>query len=197
MDLVRDNMIQKVLGFIAIGITIYAFFPYVREIHRGKVRPHLFSWVIWGSTTLVVGIAQFLEKGGAGSWSIMLSGALTFYVVYLAYIHKSDTSITVSDKIVFVISMSAIPVWIITSNPLWAVVILTSVDVAGYYPTYRKTYHDPYSEKLILYFIMTTRNIMSSFAMETYSMTTLLFPIATCVANMTLVFMAIYLRRIR
>jgi len=186
--------LHQLYGLLALAITLCAFYPYIRDIHNGKTRPHIFSWVIWGSTTAVVGVAQFMEKGGAGSWSTIVSGCITFYIVYLAFLYKGDTAITWSDNVVFVISMSAIPVWIMTSNPLWAVVILTSVDVAGYYPTIRKTFHNPYSERLILYTIMTSRNLFSAIAMESYSLSTLLFPVATGLANVVLIGVTLLLR---
>jgi hypothetical protein len=187
-------MIHKILGLIAIILTVWALYPYIRSIHQGKTKPHAFSWIIWGSTTMVVGIAQFTEKGGAGSWSIILSGTITFYIAYLAYIHKSDTSITRSDTLFFVSAMSAIPFWIITSNPLWSVLILTSVDIIGYAPTFRKSYENPYQESLPLFSIMTFRNFIAALALEHYSLTTLVFPVATGLANVVLIGM-IFIRR--
>ena len=180
-------MIHKLLGIIAIGLSIWALYPYIQAIHQGKMKPHVFSWIIWGSTTAIVGFAQLIEKGGAGSWSIILSGLITFYIAYLAFINKSDTSITTSDKLLFILAMSAIPFWIITSNPLSAVLLLTSIDVIGYIPTFRKSYLNPHEESLPLFSIMTGRNFISSLALEHYSLTTLLFPIATGSVNILLI----------
>jgi hypothetical protein len=187
-------LLHKLLGLIAIGLTIWAMYPYIRDIHRGLIKPHVFSWVIWGSTTAIVGIAQFVEKGGAGSWSIIFSGAVTFYIAYLAYKHKSDSSITKSDYLFLAIAMGALFSWWFTSSPLWAVIILTSVDLIGYAPTFRKSYTNPYEESLPLFSIMTGRNLISAVALEHYSMTTLLFPVATGVANIVLILM-IFSRR--
>ncbi len=58
---------KELLGAAAIALTLYAFLPYIRSILQGRTRPHVFSWVIWGSTTFVVFLAQLADKGGAGA----------------------------------------------------------------------------------------------------------------------------------
>ena len=70
----------------------------------------------------------------------------------------------------------ALPLWYLTHDPFWAVVILTLVDTLGFVPTFRKAYHKPYEEQLLLYVLMTIRNLVSIPALEHYSWTTVLFP---------------------
>jgi hypothetical protein len=50
---------------------------YIHSIQQGTTKPHVFSWVIWGSTTFVVFLAQLADKGGAGAWPIGVSGIIT------------------------------------------------------------------------------------------------------------------------
>lgn len=33
---------------VAIALTFTAFIPYMHDIVRGHIKPHVFSWVIWG-----------------------------------------------------------------------------------------------------------------------------------------------------
>jgi len=53
-----------------------------------------------------------------------ISGVITLYVAVLAYIKKSDNMITATDWLFFVLAMSSLPLWYLTANPFWAVVIL-------------------------------------------------------------------------
>ena len=76
---------KELLSAIAIVLTFLAFLPYIRSIFQGKTKPHVFSWVIWGSTTFIVFLAQLADKGGAGAWPIGVSGIITIYVALLAY----------------------------------------------------------------------------------------------------------------
>lgn len=175
-------MYKQIFSAIAILITFVAFIPYIRSILKGKTRPHAFSWIIWASVTFIVFLAQIADKGGLGAWPIGISGIITLYVAMLAYSKKSDLTITKTDWLFFISALTAIPFWYFTSNPLWAVMILTTIDLLGFAPTFRKSYQYPYSEQLTFYAIIASRNILSIFALENYSLTTLLFPAATAFA---------------
>lgn len=190
-------MVKEFLSVVAIALTFIAFLPYIRSILSGKTKPHVFSWVIWGSTTFVVFLAQLADKGGAGAWPIGVSGIITIYVAFLAYIKKSDSTITRADWLFFISAMTALPFWYFTSNPLWAVVILTTVDVAGFGPTFRKAYGRPFEEHLMFFVLVATRNLISIMALEHYSLTTILFPAVTALVCLLFILMVAYRRQMR
>ncbi|NBV83767.1 hypothetical protein EBR57_06580 [bacterium] len=167
-----------VLSAIATCLSIVGFVPYIRTILTGQTRPHVFSWVIWAITTLLVGCGQWAAKGGVGAWPTAVSGLLTVGVAIMAYTRKGDRSILPIDWVFFVIALLAIPIWAVTADPFWSVLILTAVDILGFLPTIRKVYSDPYCENLTTYWILFFRNIVAAAALESYSATTLMFPIA-------------------
>ncbi|MEE9345320.1 MAG: hypothetical protein V3U88_06905 [Methylococcales bacterium] len=187
---------KEILSAVAIGLTLIAFFPYIRSIIQGKIKPHVFSWVIWGTTTFVVFLAQIEDNGGVGAWPIGVSGIITIFIAFLATIKRSDITITRTDWVFFISAMSALPFWYFTSDPLWAVVTLTTVDVFGFGPTVRKAYVSPYSESLLFFALFTTRNLIVIMALEHYSVTTVLFPAVIAVACMMLIAMVAYRRHV-
>jgi hypothetical protein len=187
---------KELLSAVAIVITFVAYLPYIRLILKGTVRPHVFSWVIWGTTTFVVFLAQLEDDGGAGAWPIGVSGVITIVIALLAYIKRADVRITKTDWLFFGSAMTSLPLWYFTSDPLWAVVILTTVDLFGFGPTLRKVYAQPHSESLLFYFLFALRNAIAIAALENYSTTTLLFPVLTAIACLLLVVMAGYRRRL-
>jgi len=189
-------MYKELLSAAAIALTFVAFLPYIRSIKQGVTKPHVFSWVIWGSTTFIVFLAQLADKGGAGAWPIGVSGIITLYVAFLAYIKKSDTVIAGTDWLFFILSMTSLPLWYFTSDPLWAVVILTTVDVMGFGPTFRKAYYYPFEEQLRFFVIMAARNLISILALEHYSQTTVLFPAVIASACLVFILMVMYRRRV-
>jgi len=186
---------KEILGGIAVGLTILAFFPYIRSVLRGTTKPHVFSWIIWGSTTLVVFAAQLADGGGAGAWPIGFSGAVTIYVAGLAYTKKSDVTITRADWLFFLAAAMSLPCWYLTADPLWAVLILTVVDILGFGPTFRKAFDHPFDEQLTFFVLMAARNAIAAMALEHYSLTTLMFP--TVMAAVCVVFIATVLYRRR
>jgi hypothetical protein len=187
---------KYLLSTLAIVLTVLAFFPYIRSILQGKTKPHVFSWVIWGCTTLIVCFAQLADQGGAGAWPIGVSGIITIFVAVLAYVKKSDIEITKTDWLFFILAMTSLPIWYFTSHPLWAVAILTTVDVLGFGPTFRKAYNRPFEEHLMFFAIMTIRNLISIMALENYSLATVLFPAAIAGTCLIFILMVAYRRSV-
>lgn len=189
-------MIKHLLSLAAIVLTWVTFIPYLRSIYRGETQPHVFSWVIWGLTTFVVFLAQLAAHGGVGSWPIGVSGVITGYVAFLAFLKKGDTQITRGDWVFFGAALSALPLWALTANPLWAVVILTTVDLLGFGPTVRKVYFQPNSEKISFFALFVLRNGLVLLALEQYSVATVLFPAAVGLGCLGVIGVMIWRRRI-
>jgi hypothetical protein len=187
-------VIKPLLSTAAITLTIVAFFPYIGAVRRGEAKPHVFSWVIWGITTVVVFFAQLAGNAGLGAWPIGVSGAITTYVAYLAYRRKTDVGVTKADWAFFSAALSALPLWFLTADPLWAVVILTSVDLLGFGPTIRRAYANPHEEKIWFYAMFVLRNLLAIGALKHYSLTTVLFPAAVGLGCL-LVVLLLWVRR--
>lgn len=187
---------RETFSFIAIAITLAAFIPYIREIFRGTIRPHIFSWIIWGVTTLLIFVAQLEGNGGAGAWPIGVSASITIFIAYLAYVKRADVTITGTDWLFFVAALLSLPLWYWTSDPLWAVILLTVIDVVGFGPTVRKAYQFPYSESLLFFGLFTLRNALVMLALENLTLTTLLFPAVMLILCLSMMAMIAYRRRV-
>ncbi|MBC6905228.1 hypothetical protein DWB84_07105 [Saccharophagus sp. K07] len=190
-------LLKEILSAVAIALTLIGFYPYLRGIIRGTTKPHVFSWVIWGATTFVVFLAQLQAGGGIAVWPIGISGSITILIAIIAYIKRSDITITRTDWLFFSAAMSSLPLWYATSDPTWAVVALTFVDLLGFGPTLKKVYTNPYSESLGFYGLFATRNTLVVMALENYSVATLLFPAAVAIACIFIILLIIYKRRSR
>ncbi|MES9817788.1 MAG: hypothetical protein ABW155_14120 [Candidatus Thiodiazotropha sp.] len=188
-------MAKEFISGLAIAVTFIAFFPYISSILAGRTKPHVFSWVIWGSTTFIVFLAQLEDGGGAGAWPIGISGLITLYIAFLAYRKKSDITITNMDWAFFTTAMASIPIWYFTSDPTWAVILLTSIDVIGFGPTARKAFIHPYDEDLRFFVLFALRNLLVVMALERYTIATLLFPAVIATVCLFFVLLIVYRRR--
>ncbi|MBT8445582.1 MAG: hypothetical protein HKO62_00945 [Gammaproteobacteria bacterium] len=186
---------KEFLGAVAIAITCFAYVPYIRAILGGTIKPHVFSWIIWGSATFVVGAAQLDDGGGPGGFAILVSGFISLIIALLAYLKRADISITMTDWLFLGSAMMSLPLWYLTSDPLWAVVILTVVDVLGFGPTVRKAYAFPHTESVSFFILFIIRNLVVIAALDNYSVTTLFFPAVVVVACIGLVTMLLVRRR--
>ncbi len=191
-----DTSFKLMFSGLAIGLTFVAFVPYIRSILSGKTRPHVFSWFIWGITTVIVFFAQLEAKGGIGAWPIGISGAITVGVAVLAFYKRADISITRTDWLFFSVALASLPFWYLTSDPLWTVVLLTVIDLLGFGPTIRKAYAFPHQESQLFFLSFMLRNIFAILALEHYSVTTVLFPLSIAMACTVLLMLVAYRRRV-
>ena len=186
---------KEIFSAVAIILTLVAFSPYLRGIIQGTTKPHVFSWIIWGSTTLVVFLVQIQSGGGVGAWPIGVSGTITAFIAVLAYVKRADITITRTDWLFFIAAMSSLPLWYLTSDPTWAVIVLTIVDLLGFGPTVRKAYVAPHTESLAFFGLFAARNSMVVMALESYSIATALFPATIAIACILLMLLIMYRKR--
>lgn len=178
----------------ALVLTFALFVPYITAISRQTIVPHVFSWTIWAFGTFVVFLAQLAAGGGLGAWPIGFSACLTGYIAWLAFRARGRIAITRSDWVLFILAGLAIPAWLVTDDPLWAVVFLTLADLLGFGPTLRKAHVKPFEEHAGFFALGAIRNVLVVIALEAYSWTTVLFPAAVGAACL-LVSLFIMIRR--
>lgn len=192
----HDFWSKEFFGLLALVLTFAAFIPYYRTIWRKETRPHVFSWFVWGAGTVIICFAQLSDGAGIGAWPIGISGLLTFGVAFLALAKSPDTSVVKLDWLFLALALSALLLWFFTSTALSAVIVLTIVDLLGFGPSVRKTYHRPREENATFFVIAIFRNAFVVAALENYSWTTVLFPAAVGIACILFVIL-IWIRRLK
>lgn len=184
---------HEVFGFVSVACAALGYGNYIRTVLIRQTKPHLFSWLVWGVVIGIICLAQLSKGAGAGAWATGFSSASCIVVAILA-VTRGEKDITVSDWVAFAGAAAIIPVWHLTQNPLWAVILGSVIDALAYYPTYRKSYIKPFEENYLLYSLDIVKWMVAFFALGDYSATTLIYPIFCMVANGLLVAM-ILLRR--
>ncbi|MEO0883681.1 MAG: hypothetical protein AAFY34_13270 [Pseudomonadota bacterium] len=180
---------------LAIALTFAMYVPYSRSILRGATRPHVFSWIIWGGGTIIVFFAQLADGAGLGAWPIGVSGLITCAIAYLAFLKAGDRSIVAVDWVFLCLAAMAVPLWGLTSNALSAVIVLTTVDLLGFGPSFRKAYSAPYEDSVLFFSLSVLRNALVLIALEAVNWTTALFPAAVGAACLMFVAWLLVRRR--
>jgi hypothetical protein len=186
--------ISRLLGLAAGLIMIASMIPYISSIVKGQTHPHLFTWVIWAVVTAIGFTAQTVEGAGAGAWIMVVNCLLCLTVVVLALRH-GERNITRFDWVVFIAALAAIPVWVLTKNPFWAVLMVSAIDGTGLVPTWRKTWGRPYSENLTPYVCTLAAFFLSVAALERFSFTTAFYPCSIMATHIAFLMMVLLRRR--
>jgi hypothetical protein len=182
------------LACAAIFLVMLSYLPYLLAIYRGTNKPHLFSWLIWTLVTVVVVAAQLSGNAGPATLVTAMTCFLCALITFLAF-RQGEKNITLTDWIMLIGSLSAIPMWIMTSDPLWSVVIVTIINAAAYIPTFRKAWVRPFEEHILMYAINIPRHMLTIAATQVYSFTNLLYPTSVVLACI-LLFGGIQYRRL-
>jgi len=171
-------MSKEFIGLCAVAMTILSFLFYYYSITVGRTKPHVISWLAWSLTNFIVCIAQVSEGEVTGAFPSGLTGVCAVLIAVCAYNTTHKIRIYKGDWLCIVAMVCAFPLWYITDQPLWIVVILTAVDLLGFIPTFRKAHADPFSEPILFIVMMCCKHLLSTLALVNYSLTTAVFSIS-------------------
>ncbi|HTL39425.1 MAG TPA: hypothetical protein VL306_01295 [Methylomirabilota bacterium] len=182
-----------VLAIVAAIVGLFGYIPYIRDIYRGKTKPHIFSWFIWGTLEGIAFIAQLAKGGGAGAWVTGLAAFITFSIA-LSCLHQKDRDIKLFDWLALGGALIGIVLWVSTKNPLHAVICVCVSDGLGFVPTFRKAYFKPNEETLIEYSMSAVKWLIAIFALKSINLTTVLYPASLILSNTIFVSMVMVRR---
>ena len=189
------NEQQVIIGVVAAVIGIVGYITYYRAILIGHTKPHPFSWLGFALLTGITFFAQIASGGGPGAWVTGISAIATAGIAVLA-LAKGERQIVFFDWVCFAGALLGVVAWQLTNNPLTAVVIVVTVDIAAFVPTYRKAYLRPREESLTNYALTALKYAVSLCALTSINLTTILVPISVIVSNVAFVLM-VWIRKRR
>lgn len=183
---------HAVLGAIAAILAVVIPLSYVRGIFQGHNKPHALTWLTFTIINGTVFFAQIAKSAGAGAWMTGISTFTAFMVAYFA-MRKGEKNIRSIDWVSFGGALLGI-LWSLTSEPLTAVIIASIVNALALAPTVRKSLSKPFEEPALNWFFGGVQFVLGALALETFTLTTALFPVA--VAAMLLSFaLLLFIRR--
>lgn len=187
--------IKIIFSLIASSIAVISYIPYIHNIISGKTKPHAFSWLIWSIITYIAAALQITGGGGiVGASVALITGSISVLIAVIAARQKV-VRITRSDRISFVISLSAIPLWIITDRPLLSAILICIIDLFAFWPTIRKSYSRPDQETLSTYWLSAIKHIITVAAQQNYTLVAILFPFNLAVVTVFFVGMIVIRRK--
>ncbi len=190
-----DLLDKEFLGALSTFSGLMGLFVYLYSIKVGESKPHFFSWFVWALIMLIAFFAQITDGAGAGAWVVGVSGfsclAISIYALF-----KGEKNITRSDWFAFVSALTAIPIWYVTKNPFYAVVLVSFIDAVAFFPTFRKSWSKPFEESLLTYTISGITFVISIMALENFSLTTVLYQATLVLTNGSFVCMLLIRRKL-
>lgn len=110
--------IKNIVGTVAVILVFIGYVPYIRDILKGKTIPHVYSWFVWGFTTLIVFALQHSDKAGIGAFVTLSAAAMCIVVFILGFIRHGTKDIVFLDTIFLVGSFVALLLWMLAKQPV-------------------------------------------------------------------------------
>lgn len=170
----------------------------MRKILANEIYPHPVSWFLWGVVTFVAYYVQRSQNGGSGAWATGLTAAACFLIsgLSLKNFSKNDEHISALDLCVLALGLSAAWLYWSEENPQWAAMSATAADLIGYGPTILKGWKRPHDDDPISFFLNGIKFLVALGALESYSVSTALYPLAIGTTNIGVSFLLVRLRKV-
>ena len=192
-------MSGKTLVLLGIGSAIFnvvGIVPYVRSILRGKTKPERSAWWIW--TWLMV--VAFLAQAAAGAtWSLLLTFSYLVCNIIVAWlsIKHGYGKFRVRDYLAVTFAVFGVGIWKETGRPILALLIVIIIDLVGNLLTMEKSWRAPYTENIITYVLGGLAAILGVFAVGSWDLAKVLFPVYAVFVNFITVGLLDYRRHWR
>jgi hypothetical protein len=190
-----SHEVLAILGIVGALTNVGATIPYVRDIFRHKTKPQRAMWWIYAGLFTLLFAAQLDAKSG---WVLALTAEYVLSSTLLAVLslRYGYGSFHKRDVLSIGIAVLGLAAWLITDNPLLAILMVVIVDFAGFWLTIVKSWHAPHSETLISWELSLVGNVFGVFAVSSWSFTVLVYPVYAVIGTGLLVGVLIYRRRI-
>ena len=181
---------KEILVFIAVIFAIIGNIPYLRDVIKGKAKPHPYTWLVWSIVSLTMFFGQMVKGAGIG---VIPTGVAEFFTIIIFFfsLRYGFKNITKKDTMFLIIALLGLIPWILTKDPTISVIIVVSIDVVAFIPTLRKTWHFPSTETPMLYSMNVARHILTLFSLQAYNIATTLHSIVMIVTNSLMTFFII------
>jgi hypothetical protein len=179
---------EDLFALLSVVASIIRYGTYGLSIYYKETRPHVFSWFNWGLVVSIGTYAQFQLGGGPSVWGLALVAMICFaFAIWALFV--GEKGITRSDWLTLAGAFIAIVFWQLTSDPLIGLGLVNLIDILSFWPTIRKSRHDPWGEPPKSYFWAGLRYFLLLFAVPHPTRGSLLYPLGLMTTTGRLCFM--------
>lgn len=185
---------SAVFGVAAAVVSTVDAVPYVRDILRGRTRPHRGTWCIWSALGIVAFCSQLAD---GASWSLLMIGvqAASMALVFALSIRRGVGRLGPVDVTLLGVATAGVVGWYVSSDPFTATVCVVVADLAGVLLMLPKAWRDPGSETPSSFLLAGVAGVFAAAAVGALDVSLLLFPVYFGVVNLATAVLILLRRR--
>jgi hypothetical protein len=160
---------HSVIGTLAAVVSVIGFIPYIISILKNKTRPSGASWWTW---TLLAGITVISSRIAGAPWQVLILPmwlCASQLLVALLSIKKGDNNWDGLNKSCVGGALVGIVLWLITGQPLIALIFSIIADFFASIPNWRHAWRNPEQENIMGWTIGWFSAVLQLFAIRNWS----------------------------
>jgi hypothetical protein len=163
------NKIYSEIGVVATMLSVVAFIPYIRAIFKNQTKPSGASWWTWSILTIVTVISS---RVAGAPWQVLMLPlwlCLSQLTVAILSIKRGDNNWDLLNKFCITGALLGILLWLVTGQPLIALLISVIADFLASIPNFRHVYLNPEQENRLGWTLGFGSAILEIFAISNWS----------------------------
>lgn len=183
---------KALFGILSSIFVIIGAFPYLIDIHREKVHPHVLSWFGWAFIT-ALGASAMAADGATWASAILWANTVLCILIagYSILRRVGVWSTGIYDYIFFGLGIAGLILWQVLDLPIIALICAIVADLSFGLPTIIKTYKDPSSETPFVWATATISGLLSLFAIQSFAFHEVAYPLYLFIFDTTVLLLVL------
>jgi len=123
------HLIKIAASVLATGIALIAYVPYLRDMLKGKNRPHLYTWISIFVITAIVAYLQVVGGAGVGAIPTILGVGIDGVILFYCF-RFGTKDVVFMDKVCLGITLAGTIFYVaLNSRPVISLAIVTAAEL--------------------------------------------------------------------
>ncbi|MBC7459674.1 hypothetical protein H7200_03115 [Candidatus Saccharibacteria bacterium] len=170
------------LGILTIIIALMSYGFYLRDMFKGKTKPHSVTWFIWGLLNSFIFFEQINNGAGEGAW-VTGTAAVANILIFILSLKYGEKRITKLDVFCLVSAIAILVFWLQTADTVPAIILACVIFIVGFIPTITKAWRRSQEETTVTFALNGLKFFIALFALQSFTIVTALYPIVLMVLN--------------
>jgi hypothetical protein len=173
---------RVVFGLLSGILPIIGAVPYIRDVFKGKTKPHRMAEFIWAVLDSIAFASQ-LAKGATWSTIMPAIGTIEMLTGFVLSLKYGMGGTSKKDIGALALAALGLVLWYFTKQPLAALFIVVGIDLIGTALVVIKTYSHPHTETFSAWFLSFLAGLLAAAAVGHWSFDFQIYPLEIALSN--------------